>query len=55
MMEGGRDGRRRERGKEEGSIGLVGWRFIYNAERPGGSGGCVCVCLGGGYICVFRR
>lgn len=27
MMEGWR--------KENGSIGLVGWRFIYNAERPG--------------------
>lgn len=45
---GGRQGRR----GEKGSIGLVGWRFIYNAERPGGSGGCVCVLgWGGTFVC----
>lgn len=60
MMEGGKEegeregGRRQGRRGEKGSIGLVGWRFIYNAERPGGGGGCACVLVGGGYICVFR-
>lgn len=38
MMEGleGSSERRTGRGggEESGSIGLVGWRFIYNAERP---------------------
>lgn len=57
MMEGGKEEGEREGGGrpgrrgEKGSIGLVGWRFIYNAERPGGSGGCVCV-LGGVHLCV---
>ncbi len=35
MMEGWREsGRGGGGGDESGSIGLVGWRFIYNAERP---------------------
>lgn len=57
MMEGGKEDGEREGGGrqgrrgEKGSIGLVGWRFIYNAERPGGSGGCVCVLGGGTFVC----
>lgn len=38
MMEGLEGSRERRTGggggEESGSIGLVGWRFIYNAERP---------------------
>lgn len=35
MMEEWRESGRGGEGEEGGSIGLVGWRFIYNAERPG--------------------
>lgn len=49
--------RRRTGGEGSRSIGLVGWRFIYNAERPGGKSVfvwagfktpvavCLCVCI----------
>lgn len=35
MMEGWREAERGAEGEESRSIGLVGLRFIYNAERPG--------------------
>lgn len=56
MMEGWREAERGAEGEESRSIGLVGLRFIYNAERPGervylcgqdlrrGVVVCLCVC-----------